>query len=144
MDKAVNLFTKLLGFSLIVNRNSKMAVLENGNNFVLVIWDRNWTTMKYAWISGEFLHRILSKGWTSSLDLYEKLKTEADLQFPSESKKIRNTFGFFLFFEKLLIEISADPLKDNIAQYSWPTVRRPLNSDHTNKNYDHYFREDYS
>ena len=34
VDKAVNLFTKHLGFSLIVNRNSKMAVLENGNNFL--------------------------------------------------------------------------------------------------------------
>ena len=48
-------------------------------------------------------------------DIYEKLKPEADLQFENEPEKIRNTFGFYFFFEKLMIEISVSPFKDNIA-----------------------------
>ncbi|QMV67046.1 VOC family protein [Sphingobacterium paramultivorum] len=38
VDKAVDLFTQKLGFNLIINRNSKMAVLESSNNFALVLW----------------------------------------------------------------------------------------------------------
>ncbi|WP_293788832.1 VOC family protein [uncultured Pedobacter sp.] len=40
VDKAVSLFAGYLGFNLITNRNSKMAVLENTRHFVMVIGDR--------------------------------------------------------------------------------------------------------
>ncbi|WP_175443661.1 hypothetical protein [Chryseobacterium taeanense] len=38
VDKALHLFKNYFGFSIIANRNSKMAVLENNDQFALVIW----------------------------------------------------------------------------------------------------------
>lgn len=116
VNKAVNLFTKHLGFSLIVNRNNKMAVLENDNNFALVIWgqelNHNENTPEYP---ENFHIGFYQKDEQAVWEIYEKLLTEAELQFESEPKKIRNTFGLYFFFEKLMIEISVNPFKDNIA-----------------------------
>lgn len=47
--------------------------------------------------------------------IYEKLKTGADVQFESEPKKIRDTFGFYFHFENMMMEISVNPFKDNIG-----------------------------
>lgn len=116
VEKAVHLFTQHLGFSLIVNRNSKMAVMENSNNFALVIWGQELNNKENIPEYPENFHiGFYQKDEQEVWDIYEKLKTEATLQFESEPKKIRNTFGFYFFFEKLMIEISINPFKDNIA-----------------------------
>ncbi|MDE5437573.1 VOC family protein [Elizabethkingia meningoseptica] len=116
VEKAVHLFTQHLGFSLIVNRNSKMAVMENSNNFALVIWGQELNNKENIPEYPENFHiGFYQKDEQEVWDIYEKLKTEATLQFESEPKKIRNTFGFYFFFEKLMIEISVNPFKDNIA-----------------------------
>lgn len=116
VNKAVNLFTTHLGFSLIVNRNSKMAVLENDHNFALVIWGQELNHKENMPEYPENFHiGFYQKDEEAVWKIYEKLKTEADLQFENEPKKIRNTFGFYFFFEKLMIEISVDPFQDKIA-----------------------------
>ncbi|HBN6703704.1 TPA: VOC family protein [Elizabethkingia anophelis] len=116
VEKAVHLFTQHLGFSLIVNRNSKMAVMENSNNFALVIWGQELNQKENIPEYPENFHiGFYQKDEQEVWDIYEKLKTEPTLQFESEPKKIRNTFGFYFFFEKLMIEISVNPFKDNIA-----------------------------
>lgn len=116
VNKAVSLFTKSLGFSLIVNRNNKMAVLENSNNFALVIWGQELNHKKNMLEYPENFHiGFYQKDEQAVWDIYEKLKTEAELRFESEPERIRNTFGFYFFFEKLMIEISVNPFKDNIA-----------------------------
>lgn len=116
VNKAVNLFTKHLDFSLIVNRNNKMAVLENDHNFALVVWGQELNHKENMPEYPENFHIGFYQNDEQAVwDIYEKLKTEADLQFESEPKKIRSTFGFYFFFEKLIIEISVNPFKDNIA-----------------------------
>ncbi|WP_374459263.1 VOC family protein [Chryseobacterium taeanense] len=116
VNKAVNLFTTHLGFSLIVNRNSKMAVMENGNNFALVIWGQKLNHKENMPEYPENFHiGFYQKDEEAVWKIYEKLKTEADLQFENEPKKIWNTFGFYFFFEKLMIEISVAPFQDKIA-----------------------------
>lgn len=116
VDKAVHLFTQHLGFSLIVNRNSKMAVLENDHNFALVIWGQELNHKENMPEYPENFHiGFYQKDEEAVWEIYEKLKTEADLQFENEPKKIRDTFGFYFFFENLMIEISVDPFQDKIA-----------------------------
>jgi len=116
VNRAVNLFTKHLSFSLIFNRNNKMAVMENGNNFALVIWGQALNHKDNMPEYPENFHiGFYQKDEQEVWDIYEKLKPEPDLQFESEPKKIRNTFGFYFFFEKLMIEISVNPFKDNIV-----------------------------
>lgn len=116
VNKAVNLFTQHLGFSLIVNRNNKMAVLENHHNFALVVWGQELNHKENIPEYPENFHiGFYQKDEEAVWKIYEKLKTEADLQFENEPKKIRNTFGFYFFFEKLMIEISVDPFQDKIA-----------------------------
>ncbi|SHK70431.1 VOC family protein [Epilithonimonas mollis] len=116
VNKAVNLFINHLGFSLIVNRNSKMAVLEKDHNFALVVWGQELNHKENMPEYPENFHiGFYQKDEQAVWNIYEKLKTEADLQFESEPKKIRNTFGFYFFFEKLMIEISLNPFKDTVT-----------------------------
>ncbi|WP_145855072.1 VOC family protein [Pedobacter suwonensis] len=116
VNNAINLFIKHLGFSLIVNRNSKMAVLENGNHFALVIWGQELNHKENVPAYPDNFHiGFYQKNELAVWEIYEKLKTEANLSFESEPKKIRNTFGFYFFFEKLMIEISITPFQDNVA-----------------------------
>lgn len=116
VDKAVHLFTQHLGFSLIVNRNRKMAVMENGNNFALVIWGQELNNKENIPEYPENFHiGFYQKDVQEVGKIYEQLREETNLTFESEPKKIRNTFGFYFFFEKLMIEISVNPFKDNIA-----------------------------
>lgn len=116
VDKAVHLFESHLGFNLIVNRKSKMAVMESGNNFALVVWGQEFNHKENTPEYPENFHiGFYQKDEQAVWDIYEKLKPEADLQFESEPKKIRNMFGFYFFFEKLMIEISINPFKDKIA-----------------------------
>ena len=119
VDKAVNLFTQYLGFNLIVNRNSKMAVLENGNNFAMVIWgqvlNHKDNTPEYP---DNFHIGFYQNDQGTVCQIYEKLTKESELRFESEPKKIRNTFGFYFFFENLMIEISVNPFIHDEHTYS--------------------------
>ncbi|QES88956.1 VOC family protein [Rhizosphaericola mali] len=116
VDKAVNLFAQHLGFHLIVNRNSKMAVMESNHNFALVIWGQVLNHKENTPEYPENFHiGFYQQNEEAVWEIYEKLKTEADLKFESEPKNIRNTFGFYFFFENMMIEISVDPFKDDVA-----------------------------
>lgn len=116
VDKAVNLFAQHLGFHLIVNRSSKMAVMESNHNFALVIWGQVLNHKENTPEYPENFHiGFYQQNEEAVWEIYEKLKTEADLKFESEPKNIRNTFGFYFFFENLMIEISVDPFKDYVA-----------------------------
>lgn len=113
VDKAVNLFTQHLGFNLIVNRNSKMAVMENGNNFALVLWGQVLNHQEHTPEYPDNFHiGFYQKDEEAVWQIYEKLRMESELRFESEPKKIRNTFGFYFFFENLMIEISVNPFTD--------------------------------
>ena len=116
VDQAVHLFTHCLGFSLIVNRNSKMAVLENDHNFALVIWGQVLNKKEEVPEYPENFHiGFYQEDEDAVREIYQKLKGHEGLQMESEPKKIRNTFGFYFCFEKLMIEISVNPFKENIA-----------------------------
>ncbi|WP_293788833.1 hypothetical protein [uncultured Pedobacter sp.] len=47
-------------------------------------------------------------------DIYGKLKEKEGLRLEAEPKQIRNTFGFYFYFENLMIEISLNPFKENV------------------------------
>ncbi|GEN77208.1 VOC family protein [Chryseobacterium hagamense] len=112
VDPAVHLFTHYLGFSLIVNRNSKMAVLENSHQFVLVLWGQELNRQEGIPEYPENFHiGFYRQDEEAVWELYNKLKGHEGLQLDAEPKKIRNTFGFYFYFEQLMIEISVNPFK---------------------------------
>lgn len=117
VDKAVKLFEHYLGFNLIVNRNSKMAVMENSSEFALVIWgqvlNNDESIPEYP---KNFHIGFYQKDEDGVCDIYRKLKEDERLKLESEPKKIRNTFGFYFYFENLMIEISVDPFGENAAE----------------------------
>lgn len=116
VDKAVSLFANHLGFNLITNRNSKMAVLESNHQFVLVIWGQELNRKDEIPEYPENFHiGFYQEDEDAVWEIYQKLKDVEGLKLESEPKKIRNTFGFYFYFEKLMIEISVNPFKENIA-----------------------------
>jgi len=115
VDKAMHLFTHYLGFSLIVNRNSKMAVLENGHQFVLVLWGQELNRQERIPEYPENFHiGFYQEDEDAVREMYNRLKEVDGLKLESEPKKIRNTFGFYFWFEQLMVEISVNPFKENI------------------------------
>lgn len=116
VDQAVSLFANHLGFNLITNRNSKMAVLESNHQFVLVIWGQELNRKDEIPEYPENFHiGFYQEDEDAVWEIYQKLKDVEGLKLESEPKKIRNTFGFYFYFEKLMIEISVNPFKENIA-----------------------------
>lgn len=116
VDTAVNLFEKHLGFNLIVNRNSKMAVMENGNNFALVIWGQVLNNDENVPVYPKNFHvGFYQENEEAVWKVYESLKAEVGLQLESKPQKIRNTFGFYFLFENLMMEISVNPFTDDIV-----------------------------
>ncbi|WP_294299855.1 VOC family protein [uncultured Chryseobacterium sp.] len=116
VDQAVSLFADYFGFSLITNRNGKMAVLESSHQFVLVIWSQELNRKDDIPQYPENFHiGFYQEDEDAVREIYQKLKGHEGLQMESEPKKIRNTFGFYFYFEKLMIEISVNPFKENIA-----------------------------
>ncbi|WEK71419.1 MAG: VOC family protein [Candidatus Chryseobacterium colombiense] len=116
VDKAVHLFADYFDFSIIVNRNSKMAVLENGNQFVLVIWGQVLNKKEDIPEYPENFHiGFYQENQEAVWNVYRKLQAEENLRLEAEPKNIRNTFGFYFFFENLMIEISVNPFKESIA-----------------------------
>ncbi len=116
VDQAVHLFTHVLGFSLIVNRSSKMAILENDHNFALVIWGQVLNKKEEVPEYPENFHiGFYQPDEEAVWELYMKLKEEESLKLEAEPRKIRNTFGFYFYFEQLMIEISVDPFQEKTA-----------------------------
>lgn len=116
VDKAANFFEQYFDFKLIVNRNSRMAVLENNSDFVLVIWgqvlNKLENTPEYP---PNFHIGFYQEDEEAVWNRYEKLKEEDTLTFESEPKKIRDTFGFYFYFENLMLEISVNPFNEKRA-----------------------------
>ncbi|WP_295200160.1 VOC family protein [uncultured Chryseobacterium sp.] len=116
LDQAVHLFTHGLGFSLIVNRSSKMAILENDHNFALVIWGQVLNKKEEVPEYPENFHiGFYQPDEEAVWELYNKLKEEESLKLEAGPRKIRNTFGFYFYFEQLMIEISVDPFQEKTA-----------------------------
>ncbi|GEJ47593.1 MULTISPECIES: VOC family protein [Chryseobacterium] len=115
VDKALHLFTNYFGFSTIVNRNSKMAVLENRDQFALVIWGQVLNKKEDIPEYPENFHiGFYQQDQEAVWNMYRKLRKEENLRFEGEPKSIRNTFGFYFYFEYLLIEISVNPFNENV------------------------------
>ncbi|MCJ8155734.1 VOC family protein [Chryseobacterium sp. SSA4.19] len=113
VDQAVSLFANHLGFNLITNRNSKMAVLESSHQFVLVIRGQELNRKDEIPEYPENFHiGFYQENEDAVRQIYQKLKKVEGLKLESEPKKIRNTFGFYFWFEQLMIEISVNPFKE--------------------------------
>lgn len=111
VDQAVNLFTGFLGFSLITNRNSMMAVLEN-DTFALVLWGQVLNQEEQVPNYPKNFHiGFYQENEDAVHAVYQKLIAVEGLSFESGPKKIRDTFGFYFYFENLMIEISVNPFK---------------------------------
>lgn len=116
VGQAVSLFSDYFGFSLITNRNGKMAVLESSHNFVLVIWGQELNKKDGIPEYPENFHiGFYQEDEDAVREIYNRLKEVEGLKLDFKPKKIRNTFGFYFYFEKLMIEISVNPFKENIA-----------------------------
>ena len=110
VDKAVNLLTDIFKFNLIVNRNNKMAVLKDNNNFVVVIWGQELNKEKVVPQYPKNFHIGFYKDDEISVqNIFELLKNNEALKIDGAPKRIRNTFGFYCYFENLMIEISVNP-----------------------------------
>ncbi|PZU85419.1 MAG: glyoxalase/bleomycin resistance/extradiol dioxygenase family protein [Chryseobacterium sp.] len=115
VDKALHLFTNYFGFSMIANRNSKMAVLENNDQFALVIWGQVLNKKENIPEYPENFHiGFYQEDQETVWNIYRKLQEEENLRFEGGPKPIRNTFGFYFYFENLMIEISVNPFKENL------------------------------
>ncbi|UWX61108.1 VOC family protein [Chryseobacterium oranimense] len=110
VDKAVELFSTHMGFELITNRNSKMAVMENNKKFALVIWGQVMNNEEKIPDYPENFHiGFYQEDENAVHHIYHKIKDEPHLRVESVPKKMRNTFGFYFYFENLMIEISVNP-----------------------------------
>lgn len=115
VDKALHLFTNYFGFSIIANRNSKMAVLENNDQFALVIWGQVLNKREDIPEYPENFHiGFYQEDQEAVWNMYRKLRKEENLRLEAEPKPIRNTFGFYFYFENLMIEVSVNPFKENL------------------------------
>lgn len=110
VDKTIELFEKHLGFELITNRNSKMAVMQNSRSFALVIWGQVMNNEEnIPDYPANFHIGFYQKDENAVREIYDKIKDENFLKVDNEPKKMRNTFGFYFYFENLMIEISVNP-----------------------------------
>jgi len=110
VDKTIELFEKHLGFELISNRNSKMAVMQNNRSFALVIWGQVMNNEENIPDYPTNFHiGFYQKDENAVCEIYDKIKDENFLKVDNEPKKMRNTFGFYFYFENLMIEISVNP-----------------------------------
>lgn len=106
--KAIRLFVNHLGFKCIDNRKDKIAVLTNTDAFVLILWSSTLNSDSSVQYPENFHIGFYQPDQESVMNVYEELQGQ-DLHFESEPKKIRNTFGFYFHFDRLMIEISVVP-----------------------------------
>jgi len=92
-----------------------MAVLENNDQFALVIWGQVLNKREDIPEYPENFHiGFYQEDQEAVWNMYRKLKEEENLRFEAEPKSIRNTFGFYFYFEDLMIEVSVNPFKENL------------------------------
>jgi catechol 2,3-dioxygenase-like lactoylglutathione lyase family enzyme len=116
VEQAIRLFTEYMGLNLIVNRHSKMAVLDSANDFALVIWGQALNNEEGIPEYPKNFHvGFYQQDEDAVRDIYQKLKDVEGLTFESEPKTIRSTFGFYFYLESLMIEISVNPFSQNLA-----------------------------
>jgi len=116
VDNAGNLFTDYFGFSVIVNHNSKMAVLDNDKQFALVILGQELNKREDIPEYPENFHiGFYQEDQEAVWIIYKKLQEQEGLRFEAEPKNTRNTFGFYFYFENLMIEISVNPFNAAIG-----------------------------
>lgn len=108
VSKAVNLFESFFGFKCIGNRKDAVAVLTNEDNFVLIFWSSKLNRSDAVNYPENFHIGFYQPDRESVLKVYNDLQNE-DLAFDSAPQKLRNTFGFYFHFDKLMIEISVLP-----------------------------------
>jgi len=109
ISKAIRLFENQLGFRCIQKRKEAIAVLTNSDAFALVLWSSTLNQVQTVQYPENFHIGFYQPDKDAVITLYEKLRKEEDVVFASEPKNIRNTFGFYVHFDRLLIEISVIP-----------------------------------
>lgn len=106
--KAIRLFEQHLGFTCLENRKDAVGVMRNEENFILIFWSsklNKTTTVSYP---ENFHIGFYQQDKEAVVKIYEGLKNE-DVTFDSEPRKLRDTFGFYFHFDKIMIEISVLP-----------------------------------
>lgn len=92
-----------------------MAVLENKDQFALVIWGQVLNKREGIPEYPENFHiGFYQEDQEAVWYMYRKLREEENLRLEAEPKSIRNTFGFYCYFEDLMIEISVNPFLKSI------------------------------
>jgi catechol-2,3-dioxygenase len=104
---AISLFENHFGFTCIENRKDVLAVLANTDEFVVVLWSSKLNKDQTAHYPENFHIGFYQPDTDAVVALYEKVKENFAIE--NEPRKMRNTFGFYFYFEKLLIEISVMP-----------------------------------
>lgn len=108
LPKAIHLFENCLGFKCIDNRKNLIAVLTNTDEFALVLWSAKLNKLQTVRYPENFHLGFYQPDREAVRAVYDGLQGE-DVVFDSEPKTIRNTFGFYCHFERLMIEISVIP-----------------------------------
>lgn len=110
VNHTIELFHQYLGFELITNRNGKMAVMQNKSNFALVIWGQVLNNEdKLPDYPANFHIGFYQENEAAVRQVFNNIKNEAYIVMDGEPRKIRNTFGFYFYYENLMIEISVNP-----------------------------------
>lgn len=106
--KAVRLFEHHLGFTCLENRKDAVAVLTNEDNFVLIFWASKLNKTAAVSYPENFHIGFYQQDKDAVMKIYEGLINE-EVTFESEPRKLRDTFGFYFHFDKIMIEISVLP-----------------------------------
>lgn len=113
VNHTIELFHQYLGFELITNRNGKMAVMQNNSNFALVIWGQVLNNEdKLPDYPANFHIGFYQEDEAAVRQVFNNIKNEACIVKDGEPRKIRNTFGFYFYYENLMIEISVNPFNN--------------------------------
>ena len=106
--EAVRLFENYLGLTCIENRRNAVAVLTDENDFVLIFWSSKLNKTGEVNYPENFHIGFYQPDKASVLKIYDELQ-RAPVKFESAPGKLRNTFGFYFYFDRLMIEISIRP-----------------------------------
>lgn len=106
--KAIDFFENCLGFRCLENRKDAVAVLTNEDDFVLVLWASKLNKTDTVSYPENFHLGFYQQDKEAVLAVYDKLK-RAGIVLESEPRKLRNTFGFYFYFDTIMIEISVLP-----------------------------------
>lgn len=86
-----------------------MAVLQNNRTFALVIWGQVMNKEeKLSEYPSNFHIGFYQDNENEVMRIYEKIRYEEYVRVDGKSKKMRNTYGFYFYFENLMIEITVN------------------------------------